>query len=49
MQGYHIRVFLTDSNWTDSVFYADSSFNAMRLAEGASPVGRAIMLGEVLT
>lgn len=49
MQGHRVRVFLSESNWTDSVFYADNWFNAVKLAEGTSPIGRAIYLGEVLT
>lgn len=48
MQGHRIRVFLSESNWTDSVYYADTWFNALKLAEGTSPIGRAIYLGEVV-
>ena len=45
MSGYTIRVFLGSSNWMDTVIYADTWFNAVKLAEGQSPVGRAQFLG----
>jgi hypothetical protein len=45
MSGYSIRVFLSSSNWMDTVIYADTWFNAVKLAEGQSPVGRAQFLG----
>ena len=45
MSGYTIRVFLSSSNWMDTVIYADTWFNAVNLAEGQSPVGRAQFLG----
>lgn len=46
MYRYNVRIFLTDSRWMDSVITADTWFNAQMLAQGQSPVGRAIFLGE---
>jgi hypothetical protein len=45
MSGYSIRIFLSNSNWMDTVIHADTWFNAVKLAEGQSPVGRAQFLG----
>jgi hypothetical protein len=46
MRGYVIRIFLSESNWVDSTIYADTWFNAEKLARGQSPVGRVHYLGE---
>ncbi len=46
MRGYTIRVFLSESRWTDVVIYADTWFNAQALGQGQSPVSKAVLLGE---
>lgn len=46
MYGYRFRIFTSASTWIDTVVYADTTYNATKLAEGQSPVGRAIYLSE---
>jgi len=46
MYAYNVRVFLSNSNWVDTVIRADTWFNAVKLAEGQSPIGRATFLSE---
>jgi hypothetical protein len=46
MNRFLVRVFLNESNWSDSVIYADSWFQAEAMGKGQSPVGRAQYLGE---
>ena len=47
MKSYLIRVFITESQWTDTVISADSDYNAQSLGRGQSPIGRAVLLREV--
>ena len=46
MKGFRVRIHHGPAQWTDTVVYADTWFNAVRLAEGQSRVGRADFLGE---
>ena len=46
MRSYKIRVFLSESNWTDILINADTWFNAQALGQGQSPIRKAIFLGE---
>jgi hypothetical protein len=47
MNGFRVRIFLTESRWMDTVVHADTWYNAVSLAEGSSPLGRAVLLGNV--
>ena len=47
MKSYLIRVFISESQWTDTVIRADSDYNAQSLGRGQSPIGRATLLREV--
>lgn len=46
MRTFRVRLFLTDSYWTDTFVFAENWFVAQNIAMGQSPVGRAIILGE---
>jgi len=46
MRGYRIRLFLTESRWQDTVIFADNGNTAQAMAQGQSPIGKAILLGE---
>jgi hypothetical protein len=43
---YRIRIFLSESSWTDSVISADGWYKAQQLGQAQSPMGKAIYLGE---
>jgi hypothetical protein len=47
MNGFRVRVFISESKWMDIVIQADTWYNAVSLAEGSSPLGRAVLLGNV--
>ena len=44
MDAFHVRIYLTESRFMDTMVYADSWHNALMLAEGQSPVGVAYLL-----
>ena len=46
MRTFRVRLFLSNSNFTDTLIVAENWFVAQNLAMGQSPVGRAIILGE---
>ena len=46
MRGFRVRVFLSESNWSDIVINADNSFVAQLIGMGQSPVRKAILLGD---
>jgi hypothetical protein len=46
MRSYKVRVFLSESNFTDVIINADTWFNAQSLGQGQSPIRKAIFLGE---
>jgi len=46
MNTFRVRVFLTESYFTDMVFNADNWIVAQMLGMGQSPIGKAIFLGE---
>jgi hypothetical protein len=46
MNKYLVRVFLSESRWSDNVIHANAWFIAQLLGQGQSPIGRAIYLGE---
>lgn len=46
MRGYNVRIFLSESRWTDTVIYADTWFNAQAMGQGQSPISRAVFLSE---
>lgn len=46
MRMYRVRVFLSESRWNDMVLPGMTSWDAERLGQGMSPVGRANFLGE---
>ena len=48
MTKHRVRVFLSESNWTDVVFVCENSYAAENLGRGQSPIGRAIYLGELV-
>ena len=45
MNSYRVRVFLTESYFQDMVLSADNGNAVTLLAQGMSPIGRAILLG----
>jgi hypothetical protein len=46
MNRYSVRVFLSESNWVDTIIMAPTWFQAEQMGKGQSPVGRAQFLGE---
>jgi len=46
MKQYRIRIFVNQSYWQDIIISAENGYAAQKLAEGQSPVGKAILLGE---
>ena len=44
-QAFRIRVWLSESRFTDTIIMADFWFNAEALGKGQSPIGRAVFLG----
>lgn len=47
MNGFRVRVFMSESKWMDIVIQADTWHNAIALAEGQSPINKAVLLGNV--
>lgn len=46
MRMFRVRIFLSESRWNDVVVPGMTSWDAERLAQGMSPIGRANFLGE---
>lgn len=46
MTAHRVRIFITESQFMDTIVHADGWYNAQALAQGQSPVGKAIYLGE---
>lgn len=46
MHSHYIRVYISESYWTDVLITADTWFDALYLGEGQSPIGRAVYLRE---
>jgi hypothetical protein len=44
MQQFRIRIFLTESQFTDTVIMAENWFTAQAIGQGQSPVGKALLL-----
>jgi hypothetical protein len=43
---FRIRIFLSESNWNDTVVPGENRWKAEALAKGMSPIGRAQFLGD---
>lgn len=46
MRSFRIRVFLTESNFSDIVINAENWFVAQMIGMGQSPVRKAVFLGD---
>lgn len=46
MKMFRVRIFLSEYRWNDIVVPGNTCWDAERLAQGMSPIGRANFLGE---
>lgn len=47
MNSFRVRVFISESRWSDIVIQSDTWYNAVALAQGNSPINKAVLLGNV--